>query len=307
MTIIIYDDIYLEHDTGSHVENALRLSKTVEYLQQEGAWENVVEPRAATVDEIRLVHETQLIDRVKAVCEEGGGHLDPDTVVSPRSYEAALYAAGGVLTAIEQIMEGRDSSALCLVRPPGHHATPSRAMGFCLFNNAAIGVRYLQKKHGLARVAIVDWDVHHGNGTQEVFYHDSGVLYFSTHRWPFYPGTGLDGEKGESDGAGLTVNRPMDYGTTREEFLEVFQGEIEGKVAEFKPEFIVISAGFDALAADMIGHFCLEPGDFGTMTQMVCRVAKEVCNGRVVSTLEGGYNLDLLPLCIHSHLKALKA
>jgi len=307
MTITVYDDIYLEHDTGKHVENAMRLTRTTEHLQKMGVWENILEPRAATVDEIALVHDRQMIDRIRRACEDGGGCLDPDTITSPRSYEAALYAAGGVLAAIDAVMEGNDNNAMCLVRPPGHHATPARPMGFCLFNNAAIGARYLQEKKGLSRIAIVDWDVHHGNGTQEVFYGDPGVLYFSMHRRQFYPGTGADNETGEGDGAGFTVNRPMDYGTTNSEFLEIFRAEIENKVAAYRPEFIIISAGFDALATDPIGHFCLKPDDFGQMTNMVCDVAKACCGKKVVSTLEGGYNLDLLPLCIHSHLKALRA
>ena len=189
MTIIIYDDIYMEHDTGRHIEVAGRLAATLEYLKEKGAWDEakVVEPRAATEEELRYVHAQSLIDQVRSVAELGGGNIDPDTVVSPRSYEAALYAAGGVLTAIDRIMQGEDKNALCLVRPPGHHATPARAMGFCLFNNAAIGARYGQKKHGLKKIAIVDWDVHHGNGTQDIFYSDPTCSIFPCTAGPSTP------------------------------------------------------------------------------------------------------------------------
>ncbi len=306
MTIIIYDDIYLEHGSEDHVESPMRLVKTVEYLQKQGLWEKIEEPRAATLDEIQLIHEKPMIERARALCEAGGGFLDPDTQVSPRSFEAALYAAGGVLTAIDKVMNGADRSALCLVRPPGHHATATRPMGFCIFNNIAVGARYLQKKHGIERIAIIDWDVHHGNGTQEAFFGDPGVLYFSTHRSPFYPGSGREAETGEGAGKGSTINRTGDYGMTNERFLEIFCGVVENEVASFRPEFVLISAGFDALAGDPIGHYCLEPEDFGKMTEAVCKVAGESAQGRIVSTLEGGYDLELLPRSVYAHLKALR-
>lgn len=309
MTIIVYDDIYLEHDTGYHVECGERLERTVEYLKEKKAWDEskVAEPRAATEEELRLIHTQAMIERARSVAENGGGHLDPDTVVSPRSYEAALYAAGGVLTAIDMVMKGEDKNALCLVRPPGHHATPTRAMGFCLFNNAAIGARYAQKKHGLKKIAIVDWDVHHGNGTQDAFYEDPTVLYFSMHRWPFYPGTGGERETGQGAGKGYTINVPLMFGMSNNEFVSLFSSVLRERIAPFLPDLIIISAGFDAHAADMLGNFCLLDDDYRRLTEEVCGVAERCCGGRVVSTLEGGYNLDALAASIYEHLRALQA
>ncbi len=309
MTIVIYDDIYLEHDTGNHVECSDRLARTVEYLKEKGTWDEgkVAEPRAATEEELRLVHAQSLIDRVRNVAESGGGYLDPDTVMSPRSYEAALYAAGGVLTAIDRIMQGSGGNAVCLVRPPGHHATPSRAMGFCLFNNAAIGARYAQKRYGLEKVAIVDWDVHHGNGTQDVFYDDPDVLYFSMHRWPFYPGTGSNAETGSGAGKGYTINIPLMFGLTNSEYVKMFSQVLRKRVEPFKPDLIIISAGFDAHAGDPLGNFCLLEDDYGRLTEEVCRAAEGCCDGRVVSTLEGGYNLQALSASVYEHLRAMQA
>jgi len=309
MTIIGYDDIFLEHDTGNHVECSDRLLRTVEYLKEKGAWdeEKLAELRPATEEEIRLVHDQSLIDQVRGVAEAGGGHLDPDTLVSPRSYEAALYAAGAVLTAVDHVIRGKDKNALCLVRPPGHHATPSRAMGFCLFNNAAIGARYAQRKHGLHKVAIVDWDVHHGNGTQEVFYEDPTVLYFSMHRWPFYPGTGGEGETGRDAGKGFTINVPLMSACTNGEYVRMFSEVLRERVEPFSPDLIIVSAGFDSHAGDMLGDFCLLEDDYATLTEEVCRVAENCCDGRVVSTLEGGYSLGALSASLYKHLRVLQA
>ncbi len=306
MTIIVYDDIYLEHGSPSHVESPARLTVTTEYLQKMGEWQNVVEPRAATLDEIRMVHEERMIEFARKTSEAGGGFLDPDTQVSARSYEAALYAAGGVLTVIDKIMDGADKNALCLVRPPGHHATPTRSMGFCVFNNLAIGVRYLQKKYGVERIGIVDWDAHHGNGLQETFYADPGVMYCSAHCDILFPGTGHAEETGEGEAEGTTRNYPTGYRTRGDEFVGLIRDAVEGPLAEFKPEFVLISAGFDALADDPLCRFCLKPEDFGTMTRMVCDLAAKHSQGRVVSTLEGGYSLELLPKCIQLHLAAMR-
>jgi acetoin utilization deacetylase AcuC-like enzyme len=308
MTLIVYDDIYLEHDIGDHIEGASRLTAIVEYLKEKKAWreKDIVEPRAATVQEVRLVHTQALIDQIRRIAESGGGHVDADTEMCPRSYEVALYAVGGVLTAIDRVMSGESKNALCLVRPPGHHATPSRAMGFCLFNNAAVGARYAQKKHGLNKIAIVDWDVHHGNGTQDAFYDDPSVLYFSMHRYPYYPGTGYFTETGRGAGKGLTVNIPLPLGFSNTEYVEAFTKVMRGQVEPFKPDMIIISAGFDSHAADTLGNFCLVESDFRVLTEEVCRVAEACCGGRVVSTLEGGYNLRVLPRCVYEHLRALE-
>jgi acetoin utilization deacetylase AcuC-like enzyme len=309
MTIIVYDDIYLEHDIGEHVEGASRLTAIVDYLRAENAWpeKDIVEPRSATEAEVRLVHTQSLIDQIRRIAEGGGGHVDADTELCARSYEVALYAVGGVLTAIDKVMAGVAKNALCLVRPPGHHATPTQSMGFCLFNNAAIGARYAQQKHALKKIAIIDWDVHHGNGTQEAFYDDPTVLYFSMHRYPFYPGTGYVNETGRGAGKGVTINIPLPYGVSNTRYLEMFREVMSKHVEPFKPEMIIISAGFDGHVEDIIGNFCLHEEDFRLLTDEVCRVAEATCGGRVVSTLEGGYNLNVLPKCVHEHLRSLQA
>jgi acetoin utilization deacetylase AcuC-like enzyme len=308
MTLIVYDDIYLEHDIGDHVESAARLISIVEYLKEKRAWDEqkIIEPRSATVAEVRLVHTQGLIDQIRTVSEHGGGNVDADTELCPRSYEVALYAVGGVLTAIDLVIQGRDKNALCLVRPPGHHATPTRSMGFCLFNNAAIGARYAQTRHGLGKIAIIDWDVHHGNGTQDAFYDDPTVLYFSMHRYPFYPGTGHTTENGRGAGKGYTLNIPLPYGCSDAEYIETFRKVMREHVIPFKPDLIIISAGFDSHAADVLGNFCLVEDDFRTLTDEVCKAAEQCCRGRVVSTLEGGYNPQALARSVYAHLRGLE-
>ena len=308
-TYLIYDDIYLEHDTGMHPESAERLRRTVGYLKKSNLWNKLthIKPRAATTDEIAYIHSPAYIKSVESVAKEGGGYLDPDTVLSSRSYEAALYAAGGVLTAIDKVMEAsipHSANAFCLVRPPGHHARPNHGMGFCLFNNVAIGARYLQKKHKLTRIAIIDWDLHHGNGTQEAFYNDETVLYISLHRYPYYPGSGSKSEAGDGKGKGFTLNFPMDYSADRPEYFAAFDKAME-KLASFKPEFILISAGFDTYKDDPLGGLGLEVEDYAHLTKQVRDVAEKTCHGKIVSALEGGYSLSGIPLCIETHLKAL--
>ncbi len=308
MTLLIYDDIFLQHDTGfGHPENARRLENTVKYLKESTLWEQlrIEKPRAASVKEIGLVHSQTYIETVKRIAESGGGWLDGDTAVSGASYEAAVYAAGAPLTAIDLIMKGEEKNGFCLVRPPGHHATPARGMGFCLFNNVAIAAKYLQSKYQLEKILIVDWDVHHGNGTQDAFYNDPTVLYFSMHRYPFYPGSGRKEEDGQGKGKGFNVNVPLSSDTTPEEYIEMFTDVMEQKVNQFAPEFIIISAGFDIYKKDPIGGLNLEIKDFGMLTEIVMKSAEKYSNGRIVSCLEGGYHLSGLPLCVEAHLKAL--
>ncbi len=308
MTLLIYDDIFLQHDTGfSHPENAKRLEHTIRHLKQCKLWEQmrVERPRAASPEEIGLVHPRTYIRNIKQIADTGGGWLDADTVVSPASYDAAVYAAGAPLTAIDLIMKDETKNAFCLVRPPGHHATPVRGMGFCLFNNVAIAARYLQWKYRLEKICIVDWDVHHGNGTQDTFYSDPTVLYFSMHRYPFYPGTGRKEEDGEGKGREFTINMPLSEDTASQKYIEAFLDIMEHRVNQFAPEFIIISAGFDAYTKDPVGGLNLETEDFRTLTEIVMKCAEVCCDGRIVSCLEGGYNLSALPLCIEAHLKAL--
>jgi acetoin utilization deacetylase AcuC-like enzyme len=306
-TGLVFDPIYLRHETHGHPENKYRLINTVEHLKKTGIWKKCVEipARRATQQEIAYNHAPEYIKEVEAFCRQGGGYLDLDTCASPDSYEAALYAAGGVIAAADAVMDEKVQTALCLVRPPGHHAVYDRSMGFCLFNNVAIAARHLQKKRGIERVLIVDFDVHHGNGTQASFYADKTVFYMSSHRYPFYPGSGAEDEIGVGEGEGYTLNLPLGYDVTRTETLELYRRALAGPAADFKPQFVLISAGFDAYKNDPLGGMDWEAGDFGEITRMIMELAKKTASGRVVSALEGGYNLDELPLCIESHLKAL--
>ena len=308
MTLLLYDDIYLKHDTAPyHPENYKRLECTIDHLKSAGLWNKLtlVSPRAATVEEIALVHDRGYISRARKVAEGGGGQLDPDTVLSRDSYQAAIYAAGALLTASDLVMGKKDTNAFCLVRPPGHHARPARGMGFCIFNNAAIAAQYLISRHKLERVLIVDWDCHHGNGTQEIFYNDPRVLYLSLHRWPFYPGTGGKDERGNGEGDGFTINIPIREGTSSEEYIQSFRNVMNGSASAFDPEFIIISAGFDTYAEDPIAGLGLSAKDFATLTKITMDVAKRCSQDRIVSCLEGGYSLQGLPLCIEQHLNAL--
>ncbi len=309
MTGLVYDDIYLKHDTGAHPECSERLRAVAARLRSEGLWDQLalVPPREATLDEITAVHEPALVEVVRSASEHAPMHLGPDTLVSALSCQAALYAAGGALEAVDRVMAGDAANAACLVRPPGHHATPTRSMGFCLFNNVAIAARYAQHKHGVGRVLIVDWDVHHGNGTQDVFYRDASVFYFSTHKSPFYPGTGMPNETGEGAGVGTTLNAPMDHNTTPDEFVATFREAIEGPCRAFAPEFVLVSAGFDAYEGDPIGQLGLRPQDFRTLTDLVAGLAQDTAQGRLVSALEGGYDLAGLASCFEQHVRGLMA
>jgi acetoin utilization deacetylase AcuC-like enzyme len=318
-TYLIYSDIYLGHDTGPHPESALRLSATMSYLRRKKWLDKLtlVQPRPASPEEISCIHDLKYIKELRELAEQGGGYLDGDTPVSEKSYQAALYAAGGVITAVDKIMEtgpgnppspaGRRSSnnAFCLVRPPGHHARPARGMGFCLFNNVAVAAYYARQKYGLKKIAVIDWDLHHGNGTQEAFWNDQTVLFCSLHRYPYYPGSGSEAEKGAGPGAGFTVNIPIDGSDSNRQYLEKFTGLMNKTVRPFKPELIFISAGFDSYKNDPLGGLGIEIDDYARLTRLVRSVADEYCQGRLVSALEGGYDLQGLPLCIESHLSEL--
>jgi acetoin utilization deacetylase AcuC-like enzyme len=290
---LVYDSIYLEHDTGDHVENARRLVETMSYLKETGAKERLISlpARPATVEELEMIHGPEYISYVKSKAEKGGGWLDPDTVISPKSYEAALYAAGGLMVAVEAVMKGEVDSAFALVRPPGHHAIRDRAMGFCIFNNVAIAAELALRKLNLNRVLIVDFDVHHGNGTQDAFYGDPKVLYFSTHQYPFYPGTGWIDETGTGEGEGTTVNFPMAAGWGDDEYLRAFNEVLIPVARRFRPELLLVSAGFDPHWADQLAMMRVTITGFAQMALILRELAAELCRGRVVFTLEGGYNL----------------
>jgi acetoin utilization deacetylase AcuC-like enzyme len=293
---LVYDPIYLEHDTGDHVENSRRLVDAMSYLKETGIKEKLASLRArpASLEELEMVHAPEYISYVKSKAEKGGGWLDPDTVMSQKSYEAALYAAGGVMVAVEAVMKGEVDNAFALVRPPGHHAVRDRAMGFCIFNNVAIAAKFALSKFNLNRVLIADFDVHHGNGTQDAFYADPKVLYFSTHQYPFYPGTGWIDETGAGGGEGTTVNFPMSAGWGDEEYLRAFNEVLVPVARRFQPQLILVSAGFDAHWADHLAMMRVTITGFAQMAMILKELAAELCRGHLVFTLEGGYNLRVV-------------
>jgi acetoin utilization deacetylase AcuC-like enzyme len=307
MTLLYYDPRFLEHDTGQHPERSARLSTIAARLEGAGLLAECVRPawQPASRQRLELVHEPGHIDRVFGLAQRGGGMLDPDTVVSPASADVAQLAAGAACDAVDRVLAGEAKTALCLVRPPGHHALADRAMGFCLFNNMAIAARVANVEHGLSRAMIVDWDVHHGNGTQDTFYADGEVGYFSVHRWPFYPGTGAADETGTGDGLGATRNLPLAFGTPRAAYLDQFRRELEDFAARIRPELVLVSAGFDSHRTDPVGSLGLEVEDFADLTRIVRDVADVHAGGRVVSLLEGGYNPPVLAECVETHLRGL--
>lgn len=324
MTLLFVDPRFLEHNTGRHPESAERLRAIHQRLERSNVRERVSlgAVTAATHEQLALVHSARHIKDVEDVAKSGGGPIEPDTIVSRQSFVAASLAAGTTITAVDNVLAktggvlaktgGSENAetdkhrrALCLVRPPGHHALPDKAMGFCLFNNVAIAAKHAQQKHGLSRILIVDWDVHHGNGTQDVFYQSAEVYFFSVHRHPFYPGTGAADETGSGPGAGTIFNLPLPFGVTRKEYLERFRNMLETAAAKCRPELILISAGFDAHRADPVGSLGLETEDFRTLTQLVVAAANAHCQGRIVSVLEGGYNVTVLADCVQGHLEEL--
>ncbi|MBM2831166.1 MAG: Hist deacetyl protein [Dehalococcoidia bacterium] len=306
-TGLVYHPIYLEHDTGSHPENASRLRAVAQMLNETGLEKQLtaIEPRPATIEELSLVHTQELISDVQRAAQEGGGWLDPDTVVSPASYQVALYAAGGVLQALLAVMNGQVNNAFALVRPPGHHATPERAMGFCLFNNVAIAARYAQTKLAVERILIVDFDVHHGNGTQDTFYGDPRVLYFSTHQYPFYPGSGSIIETGEKEGKGYTVNVPLPAGCGDKEYRQVLNEVLIPVARRFQPHLILASAGYDAHWTDSIAMMTLTVGGYAQIATTLRKLADEHCQGRLLLALEGGYNTAALAASVRATFDVL--
>jgi acetoin utilization deacetylase AcuC-like enzyme len=310
MTILYTDPIFLRHDTGrGHPERPDRLLAISAMLDQSGLRARCSTGRYQPVSDelLRRVHSERQIEFVRTVTQRGGGHLEADTVVSPESDQIGRAAAGVGVAAVDAVLAGNDRTALCLVRPPGHHATPEHSMGFCLYNNVALAARYALTAHKLNRVLIVDWDVHHGNGTQDVFYEDPQVVFFSIHRFGagFYPGTGAAEETGSGRGLGHIVNAPVRYSTPREEYHAQFRFALEKAADICKPELILISAGFDAHRLDPVGSLGLEVEDFGVLTNEVLEVASTHAQRRVVSLLEGGYHLQALADGVRIHLEGL--
>jgi acetoin utilization deacetylase AcuC-like enzyme len=306
---LLYDPACLKHDTGPmHFERPERLECIMEAVSSDArlsAKLRRVSPRRATEDDLSKCHGAEMIREVRAFIERGGTHLDIDTPVSPESFDVACLAAGAAVTAVDTVMAEAGGRAFALVRPPGHHASPHKPMGFCVFNNAAIAARHAQAVHHLETVLIVDWDVHHGNGTQDIFWTDNTVFFFSAHQFPHYPGTGERNEIGEGKGAGFTLNLPLRGGTAATSYREAFRDALADIEGRFHPDLVIISAGFDSHRDDPLGNLLLDDADFSEMTKDVLRIAEKHSHGRVVSLLEGGYNLDLLGGAVRSHLTAL--
>jgi acetoin utilization deacetylase AcuC-like enzyme len=312
-TAFIFHPAYLAHDTGpSHPESPERLRTIQRALKESGALARLEQPvlpdrpREGILDWIRMVHSPSHVQRIESIRRvKGLDYLDGDTPVSAGSHDAAVFAVEGTLAAVDAVAAGRATNAFCAVRPPGHHAESNRAMGFCLFNNVAVAARYIQQVHRLEKILIIDWDVHHGNGTQEIFYDDPTVFYFSVHQWPLYPGTGREEERGRAKGEGFTLNCPLPPGRGDLEYAAVFEKILRPAVDAFQPSFILISAGFDAHRDDPLAGMRVTESGFGEMTRCAVGWAERHCRGRIVSCLEGGYNLDALARSVETHIDRL--
>jgi len=310
-TALIYDPAFLTHDTGTHhPETPERLKVILSALQNdERLWTSLRHetPHPVSDEDIMRCHGYRLVDHIRSLCEDGVPFIDRDTSICEKSFDVAKLAAGAAVAGVDRVLKGEVDNAFALVRPPGHHATSDRAMGFCLLNNVAIAARYAQVHFGVDRVLIIDWDVHHGNGTQEIFYRDPSVFYFSAHQYPFYPGTGAANERGLDKGEGTTLNIPISQGTDprvhREAIIEALS--MIGKV--YLPDLILISAGFDAHRGDPLGGLLLEDTDYREMTLQVMELADTLADHRVVSVLEGGYNLHTLGETVRMHLGTLSS
>jgi len=303
-----WHDGCLDHDNGpGHPERPQRLTAIRDRLERGGTLEHLlaITPGAAPLAALARVHDEAYIEALQRACARAPLRLDPDTAVSEGSWTAALLSAGGGLAAVDAVCAGSTRAAFVCTRPPGHHAERDRAMGFCLFNNIAVAARHAQDRHGVERVAIVDWDVHHGNGTQHVFEEDDTVLYVSTHQWPFYPGSGARGERGRGRGLGATINLPLPAGAGDEEFEGIYATAVIPAIERFGPDLILISAGFDAHESDPLAGMALTTGGYGRLTEILRDAAASLCGGRIVSLLEGGYDLDALAASVETHLRVL--
>ena len=307
MPLLFTDDRFLDHDTGSHPERAERLRAIGRMLETTGLKQRLEQGdcRPASDSELTRVHSTVHVAAVERFAAAGGGAIEVDTVLSRRSAEVARLAAGTACAAVDAVLAGTPRQALALLRPPGHHALPDAPMGFCIYNNIAVAAAHARAAHGLDRVLIVDWDVHHGNGTQDAFYNDGQVTFFSAHRSPFYPGTGARSETGTAGGLGATFNLPLRFGIGRREYLDAFAAMLSDAARASRPQLVLLSAGFDAHAADPVGSLGLESEDFAALTQLVFDVAQTHCEGRLVSLLEGGYDPPMLAESVQAHLESL--
>ncbi len=301
---LIYHPLFLLHDTGGHPERKERLTAILERIESEGLDIEYITPRSARIEQVEAVHGRRYIDQVRAICDRGGGYLDIDTVLSKDSYEAALMAAGGAITAVDAVIEGH-RGAYALVRPPGHHALPNRGMGFCIFNNVAIAAKHAQSR-GLKKVLIVDWDVHHGNGTNAIFYSDPSVMYFSTHQFPHYPGTGRMNDVGEDGAEGTKVNVPLPSGSGDEGYLMAYRELLLPAALEFSPDIVLVSAGQDPHRDDPLGGMSLTARGFAAIAGVVKEVADRCSEGMVAAVLEGGYNLSAQTEAIVAQIRAFQ-
>ncbi len=309
MTLLYSNPLFLEHKTGTHPERPERLVQVVRHLERTGLDKRCTLPdwKPATLEQLASVHGPGYAQRIAAFCAAGGGAIEADTVCSDRSFEVARFATGSACDAVQRVVAGQDSQALCLVRPPGHHALHDEPMGFCLFNNVMVAARTALDECGLERVLIVDWDVHHGNGTQALCWEDPRIGFLSIHRWPFYPGTGRAEETGTGSALGTKLNLPIAWGTTRANYLNEFRRGLDVLARRIRPQLVLISAGFDAHAEDPVGSLGLDTEDFASLTDAVLDVAAEYSAGRCVSVLEGGYNTSILAGCVALHLECLLA
>ncbi len=306
---LYWSPAFSEHDTGpGHPESPARIEAVRNHLESEGLWEQYAteESRTATREELLPVHPAGYLDRVEQAARGGPGPFEsPDTLVSPGSWPAALGVAGAGFQAVDAVMEGHAKTAFILGRPPGHHALPERAMGFCFLANVALAAEYARHRHGLERIAIIDWDVHHGNGTQDIFYASESVYFISIHEWPLFPGTGAGDEKGTGGGQGFTLNFPLTAGRGDRDYLEIMEGPVAEELTRYRPDLILISAGFDAHELDPLGHMDVTTTGFEGLTKVCRQLANEVCAGRIVSFLEGGYDLKGLADSVAGHLAVL--
>lgn len=308
-TGLVADPAVTQHNTGPvHPERPARYTAVMDRLQFTGLLAKLdrIESRSATDEDLALAHTPAYIELVEREVGQNRSQLSTgDTAIDKHSAPVARLATGSVLASVDAVFSGKITNAFCAIRPPGHHAGANRGMGFCLFNHVAVAARYAQRRYGISRVLIADWDVHHGNGTQDIFYGDGSVLFFSTHQSPWYPGTGAASERGEAAGAGKTINCPFPAGSGRAEVVDAFRTVLLPAADAFKPDLILLSAGFDSRLGDPLGQFTLNDSDFAELTRMMTDLAEAHCNGKLVSVLEGGYSLEGLSLGVEAHVRAL--
>lgn len=306
-TGIVYDDRFLLHETGMHPEKKERLKSIMTFLEKKEVLDKLelIEPRKARVEEIEYAHTKNYIEEIESYCAKGYNAIDMDTMICSSSYEVALLSAGGAITAVDKVMKGELDHVFSFGRPPGHHAEPNRGMGFCLFNNVAVAAYHAMKQYNLERIMIIDWDVHHGNGTQVMFYHDPRVMFFSTHQNPAYPGSGSFNEIGAGKGEGYTVNVPLPPGSGDADYEYIFKELLKPLCDEFKPQLILVSSGHDAHENDPLAGMALSSQAYGMMAKMVKEIADQYCEGKIILLLEGGYNLDALAESVFNVLDTL--